>query len=137
MDSWRFEYGPTEIVLTVVLSVAIFVYYSYTASLIFGKAGVKPWQGWVPFLNTWRLFQLGGLQGWWIFVGLIPVVGHLTYLILYYVAQYRVGRAFGKGGAFVLLAILLSPVWFGVLAWGRSVWRPTHEVLVPAGAYRS
>ena len=28
------------------------------------KAGVKPWQSWVPYLNSWRLLQLGGQKGW-------------------------------------------------------------------------
>ena len=58
------EWGTNEIILTVVLSLAIYACFSWTGALIFKKAGVKPWQSWVPYLNSWRLLQLGGQKGW-------------------------------------------------------------------------
>lgn len=133
----NFEYGPTEITLTVVASVAVFLFYSFTASRIFAKAGLKGWQGWVPFLNSWRLLQLGGRSGWWVLAVLIPVLGQIAYLIAYYLAQFRIGLGFGKGGAFVVWAILLSPVWFGILAFGASRWTAGRPPTLPATAFAS
>lgn len=119
-----FEYGTPHIIWTIVLSVIFYLYHSYTTSLIFRKAGIAPWQGWVPFLNYWRLLELGGRGGWWVLVALIPFVGTILYVIFLLLAQYAVGKGFGKPGVFVLLAIFISPVWYGILAWDRSEWRP-------------
>ena len=136
MAGTQFEYGPTHIVLTVVVSVGVYIYYGIAAGRIFAKAGVTPWQAWVPFLNSWRLLQLGGQPGWWLLVGLVPLVGQIIYLVMYVIAQWRIGIALGKPSAFVLLAILLGPLWFGILAFDRSTWQPRHASLVPASALR-
>lgn len=130
----EFHYGPTEITITVVLSLAIYAYFSWTGSLIFKKAGVKPWQSWVPYLNSWRLLQLGGQKGWWVLIAFIPIVGHIFFLVYYWFAQFHIGRALGKSDPFVLLGIFLAPVWFGILAFGKSTWQPKHESLVPPSA---
>jgi len=130
----QYQYGPTEIILTIVLSLAIYAYFAWTGSLIFKKAGVKPWQSWVPYLNSWRLLQLGGQKGWWVLIGFIPFVGHILFIVFYWIAQYNIGKAFGKSAAFTALAILLAPVWFGILAFGKSEWAPLHVPLVPESA---
>lgn len=127
-----FEYQRVDTVLIVAASVAVYVYYGITAARIFSKGGVRAWQAWVPFLNSWRLLQLGGRPGWWLLIALVPFVGQILYVIQYAIAQYRIGL--GKSAAFVLLAILLSPVWFVILAFDRSTWAPAHTSLVPAGA---
>jgi len=134
MNASQFEYTPLHTVLIVLVSVAVYVYYGITAARIFSKGGVKSWQAWVPFLNSWRLLQLGGRPGWWLLIMLIPVVGQIIYTIQYWIAQYWIGKALGKSGAFVVLAILLSPVWFGILAFDRSSWVPQHAPLVPESA---
>lgn len=131
MNGQQFEYGPAQIALTVVLSLAVYVYYSLTAGRIFAKAGLPAWQGWVPFLNSWRLLQLGGFHGQWLLLILIPAVGMLVYQVIYVIAQYWIGRALGKSGVFLLLAVFLPPVWFGVLAFDRSTWRPQHTTRLP------
>lgn len=88
----------------------------------------------MPFLNSWRMLQLGGLHGAWLLINLVPVVGQFIYQVLYWVAQYRIGLGLQKSGLFVLLAILVQPVWFGILAWDRSTWSPQHETRIPATA---
>ena len=128
------QYGPTEIILTIVLSLVIYAYFSLTGAFIFKKAGVKPWQSWVPYLNSWRLLQLGGQKGWWVLIAFIPIVGHILFIIYYWISQYAIGKALGKGGGFVALAILLPAIWFGILAWDKSTWAPQHESLVPETA---
>lgn len=123
MENPGFEYGPVQIVLTVVVSVIVYVFYAFTLSKIFAKAGVQPWQAWVPFLNSWRLLQLGGQPGWWLIVALVPLVGQILYFVMHLVAQIWVGRGLGKSDWFALLALFLPPVWFLVLAFDSSVWR--------------
>ena len=130
----QFAYQPWHTVLIVLVSVILYVYYGLTTSRIFAKAGVKAWQGWVPFLNSWRLLQLGGKHGAWLLINLVPIVGQLIYQIMYWIAQYRIGNALQKSGVFVLLAIIIQPLWFGILAWDRSTWSPEHETLIPGTA---
>ncbi|MDH6180133.1 hypothetical protein M2152_000315 [Microbacteriaceae bacterium SG_E_30_P1] len=129
-----FEYELYHTVIIVISSVIAYIFYSLMASRIFAKAGVKPWQAWVPFLVTWRLLQLGGKPGWFLLIGLIPIVGQIIYLIQRWIAQYRIGLGLEKSGVFVILAILLEPVWFLVLAIDGSTWSPKHTSLVPESA---
>jgi hypothetical protein len=120
---------------TAIGGVIAYVYYGFAVMSIFRKAGLKPWQAWVPFLNVWRLFELGGQRGWWVLIGLIPAVGTIIVVVMLIVAGFRIQTAFGKPGVFLLLAILLTPVWYGILAWDRSAWHPAHTPLVPPAGY--
>src|SRR5262245_17251824 len=43
-------------------------------SRIFKKAGVEPWKAWVPVYNTWTMLEIGGQQGFWAVLMLIPVI---------------------------------------------------------------
>ena len=129
-----FEYSPAYTVLIVLVSVAVYVYYGITAGRIFAKAGVKSWHAWVPFLNSWRLLQIGGQHGAWIFSLLVPGAGAIVYLVFYTIAQFHIGKALGRSSAFVLLAIFPSPVWFGILGFGKSTWAARHVTRIPASA---
>ncbi|GIT78732.1 hypothetical protein LLS1_04010 [Leifsonia sp. LS1] len=112
-----------------------YVFYGFALMGIFGKAGLKRWPAWVPFFSTWRLLQLGGQKGWLVLIGLIPIVGQLIYLVFLIIAGVHIQCGFGKPGVFYLLAILVTPVWYGILAWDRSVWAPRHTPIVPRSGY--
>ena len=86
---------------------------------IFKKAGVKPWIAWVPFYNNWKLLELGGQQGFWAVLAIVPFVNIVAAIFLY-IAMFHVGKKFGKDGAFVLLAIFLPFVWLIWLAVDKS-----------------
>lgn len=124
-------------VSSVISSIIFYVFYGFALTYMFRKAGLKAWPAWVPFFNTWRILQLGGQKGWWILVGLIPIVGTIIYLVFLIIAGIKIQTAFGKPGIFYLLAILVTPVWYGILAWDRSEWRPQHRPVVPASGYAS
>lgn len=89
--------------------------------LIFKKANAPAWAAWVPVYNSWKLLEIGGQQGFWAVLGLIPIVNIVTVVMLY-IAQYHVGIKLGKSGAFVVLAIFLPVVWLIWLAVDKSVW---------------
>jgi hypothetical protein len=118
-------------------SAVAYVFYGFALMGIFRKAGLKAWQAWVPIFNMWRFLQLGGQKGWWVLVNLIPAIGTILYLVFLIIAGIKVQTAFGKPGVFFLLAVLVTPVWYGILAWDRSVWRPAHTPLVPASGYET
>lgn len=130
--SYSSNLDPAAVILLLVAGIALYIYYAYTLSRIFAKAGVAGWQAWVPFLNTWRVLQLGGQPGWWVLVALVPFVGSLLLTVFTIIALYNIGRGFGKSGAFVLLGIFLSAIWYGILAFDSSQWRPVVPPLLPA-----
>lgn len=101
--------------------VAMYVVMSIFLGKIFKKAGVPAWIAWVPVYNTWKLLQLGGQQGFWAILAFIPFV-NIVSLVFMYIAMYNIGLKLGKDGAFVILAILLSPVWIIWLGVDDSKW---------------
>jgi hypothetical protein len=107
----------------IVLIIAIYVVTALFLSKIFVKAGEPAWKAWVPGYNTWVFLELGGQAGWWILVALVPIVG-IAASVFMCIAAYNVGLRFGKTGAWVVLYIFLPYVWFGILAFDRSVWNP-------------
>ena len=123
------------IVPSILGGLIVYVYYSLAVMSIFRKAGLKAWPAWVPIFNVWRILQLGGQKGWWVLVGIIPIVGTILYVVFLIIAGVKIQTAFGKPGIFYLLAILLTPVWYGILAWDSSTWNPKHTPLVPASGY--
>ncbi len=118
------------IIFYLIVIAAAYVYSGITLGKIFKKAGQPAWAAWVPFYNTWKFLELGALPGALIFLTLVPGLGSLALVVLMQVAAYRIGRGFGKSGEFVLLSIFLAPVWFGILAFGKSTWNA--QLVAPA-----
>jgi hypothetical protein len=89
---------------------------------IFKKAGAPAWKAWVPVYNSWTVLKLGGQNGFWAILALIPVINIISAIFMI-IAMYHIGRGFGKGDAFVLLAIFLPLVWLIWLAADGSTWK--------------
>ena len=104
-----------------IFGLAIYAFVSFCLMKIFKKAGVKPWIAWVPFYNNWKLLEIGGQPGFWAVLAIIPVVNIVSAVFLY-IAMFHVGKKLGKGGEFVLWAILLPYVWYAWLAFDKSTW---------------
>lgn len=103
------------------LLIAQYVVTSLCLMRIFKKAGVTPWIAWVPFYNTWKLLELGGQQGFWAILAIIPFV-NIVSAVFFYIALYHIGRKLGKDGIFLLWAIFVPLVWFIWLAVDKSTW---------------
>ncbi len=93
---------------------------------IFKKAGTPQWIAWVPVYNTWKLLELGGQQGFWAVLAIIPFVNIIS-AVFTYIAMYHIGKKFGKEDWFVLLAIFLPLVWLVWLAFDDSKWPNTKR----------
>ena len=98
---------------------------------IFEKAGVQgKWRAWVPFYNGMIFFKLGDVSPWLlfgVFLTWIPFLGWLVGLavaVMGILAAYRIGQKLQKDGAWIVLYILLEPVWLGILAFDSSRWNP-------------
>jgi hypothetical protein len=113
-----------------IFAVLTYVLISIPLAVIFAKAGLPKWKAWVPFYNYYVWLQLGGQNGWWILASLVPVGAYVT-LVFLYIAMYRQGIAYGKDGAFVVLAIFLPVIWLFMIAYGKSPYEP--ERITAAG----
>mgnify|MGYP001163271641 CR=1 FL=1 len=107
--------------LFLVISVIAYVINAFLLSRIFKKAGEKEWIAWVPIYNSWKLLELGGQQGFWAVLMVIPFVNIISIIFLY-LAMYNVGLKLQKDGWFVVLAIFIPILWLGWLAFDSSKW---------------
>lgn len=110
------------ILFALVFTVAFYAVSAILLSRIFNKAGVPGWKAWVPVYNGWIMLELGGQQGFWAVLALVPIV-NIVAAVFMYIAMYNIGLRLGKEGAFVLLAIILPLVWFIWLAVDNSTWK--------------
>jgi len=90
--------------------------------MIFKKAGEPVWKAWVPIYNSWTLLKLGGQNGIWAVLALIPIV-NIVSAIFMYIAMYHIGKKLGKSDAFVLVAIFLPIIWMIWLGVDSSTWK--------------
>lgn len=109
------------VLLSLFLSAIVYVIVSIFLGKIFKKAGVPSWAAWVPYYNSWKTFEIGGQQGFWAILMIIPVV-NLVAMVFYFIAMYHIGLKLGKSGAFIVLGIFLPVVWMIWLAVDSSTW---------------
>lgn len=118
--------------------IASYAVSAFLLGRLFKKADVSQWIAWVPVYNTWKLLELGGQQGFWAILALIPFVSFVS-LIFTYIAMFNIGKKLGKDDWFVLLAIFVPIVWLIWLGFDDSKW-PTKKKLsskAPVKAPRS
>ena len=121
----------TMMLFTFFIFIIIYVVVALLLGRIFKKAGVDQWIAWVPFYNTWKTLQLGGQQGFWAILAVIPIVNIVAAIFLY-IAMYNIGLKLQKEGWFVLLAIFVPIVWYAWLALDSSKWSEVAEGATPA-----
>jgi hypothetical protein len=110
------------LLITIVATVILYVIVSLCLMTIFKKAGVKnAWAAWVPYYNSWKTLQIGGQQGFWAILSVIPLVNIVAAVFLY-IAMYHIGKKLGKSDAFILFAIFIPIVWYIWLAVDDSKW---------------
>lgn len=119
--------GIAFFMFSLLFGIAAYVIASLSLMKIFKKAGLQDaWAAWIPFYNTWRMLEIGGQQGFWSVLMVIPVVNVVS-AVFVFIAAYNIGLKLGKSGAFVLLAIFLSFVWYIWLAFDKSTWNEDAE----------
>lgn len=111
--------------VTFLFVVAMYVISALCLMRIFKKADIEqPWAAWVPIYNNWKMLEIGGQQGFWAVLAIIPVVNIISAVFMY-IAMYHIGLKLEKEGVFILFAIFLSPVWLIWLAVDKSTWHET------------
>jgi len=70
----------------------------------------------IPFYNLYILFKIADLNGWMMLLLFVPVINFIVIVILY----MRIAAGFGKDGGFAIGLILLSIIFFPILAFGEA-----------------
>lgn len=111
---------------------------------LFRRAGLPtPAAAWVPYWNTWLLYELGGQHGAWVllglvgFVGAIPIVGPIltvaATVVLFVINIFvviNVNKATGRdSGGWHVFGSLLFPIWMWVVGFSANnhPWNPQYR----------
>lgn len=84
---------------------------------IFEKAGYEGWKAIIPFYNMYIITEISGQNGWLFLVNFIPFVGSLIWSIM---VSIKLAPAFGKDIGFAIGLILLSPIFYCILGFGKA-----------------
>lgn len=110
---------------------------------IFTKAGQAGWKSLVPIYNTYIIFKIVGLPGWYLLLLVIPLVN----IVIALYSAYRLGKVFGMTDGidilvFVILPLFGLPVGYLMVAFGNyeytapgaaaAVAGPTEQPTAPA-----
>jgi hypothetical protein len=90
---------------------------------IYAKAGQPGWAVLIPIYNVIVFLRVVGLAWYWIFfplVVLIPILGLFAYLAWAIWLNHRLSVRFGQGVGFTIGLVLLSPIFWLILAFGSS-----------------
>lgn len=95
--------------------------YAIILGKIFKKAGIKSSIAWIPIYNTWKFLEMGDQKGFWALFMLIGPLAMVT-TVFTWIAMSHIGKKFGKEDWFLVVGILLAPIWFIMLAFGKCTW---------------
>jgi hypothetical protein len=120
------------VLIWILLVTGFYVWIAYCLGRIFGKLGEQAWKGWIPFVNTVTVLELGGYNALWVAAFFIPVL-NLAGLVIFYIALNNMNKRLGFGPGYTLLAVILYPLYVSLVAFakpdGALSW-------VPAGSTR-
>lgn len=84
---------------------------------VFSKAGWPGILAIIPIVNMFILVKIGGMSAWWGLLYFIPIVN----VIFSIVVAVKVGRGFGKGGAFSFFLLwLIAFIGYFIIGFGSA-----------------
>lgn len=95
---------------------ALAVFFIFCSWKLYQKAGRKGWECIIPVYNIIIFLDIIKRPRWWILLYLIPFVS----LVVAIINCFDTAKAFGKDTGFGIGLLLLSPVFFPLLALGDS-----------------
>ena len=110
------------------VGIGVYVWLALALMAVFRKVGVAPWKAWVPVLNGWELFVLGGMRGWWaaVLAGGAVLVGIVSTVVGGLFAGAAITAGFGgdagsAAGALAAAAIVPALIWLAFLVFAVIV----------------
>lgn len=106
----------------IIVVVGTYVLNAIFLSKIFKKAGVSGWKAWVPFLNMWKILELGGQQGFWLLVNFVPFVGSIIFYVMQIIAIHNINKKMGYEIGMTVLYALFPIIWVIIAGLNKLPW---------------
>ena len=100
----------------VAFGIIVLLYALIVLIKIFKKAGKPGWHAIIPILNAYDEFDIAEGNGIRFLLLLIPIY-NIYVCIKFYI---DLAKSFGKDAAFAIGMLLLAPIFFGILAFGKA-----------------
>ena len=108
--------GIIAILIWWVICLAISIFMIVAMWKVYQKAGKPGWGSIVPFYSNYLMFEMGFGNGWLFLLTLIPCVGAIVMIVLW----FKLASAFGKGAGYGVGLWLLPIVFWPMLAFGDA-----------------
>ena len=102
---------------------AIMAFFIVSGWKIYTKAGQPGWAVLIPIYNLIVMLKIIGKPWWWLFGFLIPFVNFVVMILM----AVNLAKVFGKGTGFAVGLILLSFVFYPILAFGDAQYTAPPE----------
>jgi hypothetical protein len=99
--------------------IAFIVVYLAAGWVVYAKAGQEGWKSLIPIYNLYVLLKIVGRPGWWLLLYLVPLVN----IVIWIIVMIDLAKSFGKGTGFAIGLILLTPIFYLILAFGDATYR--------------
>ena len=114
------------IAITIILSIVIII----ARWQIFKKAGKKPWESLIPIHSGIVEMEIGKIETYWYFLNLlivIPILGWIAPIFLYFWTNIALSKAFGKGIGFGILLSLIPVIGYPILGFGNAEYQGKED----------
>jgi hypothetical protein len=88
----------------------------------FEKAGEPGWGAIIPIYNIYLMLKIGGKPWWWMLLMLVPLVNFIVAILM----NFGIARNFGRGAGFALGLTFLGLIFWPILGFGDSQYRPVE-----------
>lgn len=106
-------YSTSALAGTFIFMVIMYVLSVYPLYIMAKKANLKnKLFMWIPIVNTFKLYNIAGISGWFVLLTFIPFIGWVIPIIV----LYKVFSNFGVGLIGCILGIVFSVIGFWYLA---------------------
>lgn len=92
----------------------VIVFAIYVQWVIFAKAGKPGWAAIVPIYNLIVMNEITGRESWW-------VVLYILFPITLLVVPFDLAKSFGKGSGFAIGLLLLSLIFYAIMAFDKNI----------------
>jgi len=98
---------------------------------IFSKAGEAGWKSLIPIYGAVVMLRIVGRPWWWVLLLAVPLVNIVPAIMV----CMDLARVFGKGGGFAVGLMLVTPVFWLMLAFGNAQYvSPDRQDAAPSRA---